>query len=160
MDVLQIDAGDPDMTIRQALADAMSASLEFDDAETATAVLRHGGSVLDYVIKMLFYLTARDAHVVHDRAYSNAPRNFSGLGKRKRAERLAQIELLYDRHIVGRAILDVEPSASLPADGSQHEVREHWRRPHFRMQPYGPSSSLRKLAFIGPTLVRPDRFGL
>lgn len=38
---------------------------------------------------MLLYLKARDAHIVHDRAYSNAPRSFNGLGKRRRAERLA-----------------------------------------------------------------------
>ncbi|WP_253606754.1 hypothetical protein [Burkholderia multivorans] len=57
---------------------------------------------------MLLYLNARDAQVVHDRAYSNAPRQFPRLGKRKRAERLAEIEQLYDRHVVGPAILDAE----------------------------------------------------
>ena len=107
---------------------------------------------------MLLYLKARDAHVVHDRSYSDAPRNFSGLGKRRRTQRLAEIEMLYDRHLVGPAILDIQPAAAVPAgDGSQREVRGHWRRPHFKMQPHGPNSSLRKLAFIGPTIVRPDR---
>ena len=51
-------------------------------------------SVLDEAIKMLLYLTVRDAHVVHDRAYSGASRDLSGLGKRRRSERSAEIEML------------------------------------------------------------------
>ncbi|MGG1946861.1 hypothetical protein AB1286_18930 [Trinickia sp. NRRL B-1857] len=117
-------------------------------------------SVLDYAIKMLLYLTVCDAQVVHDRAYSGASRDPSGLGKRRRAERLAEIELLYDRYIVGPAVLDVEAARSMSTDGENGEVLGHWRRAHFRMQPHGPQSSLRKLAFIGPTIMRPDRLGL
>ncbi|MFM0285647.1 hypothetical protein [Paraburkholderia megapolitana] len=162
LDLLQIPMGDPDATIRQVFDEAVDApdSPLPADAEEAARVQKHWIGVLDYVVKMLLYLSVRDAHVVHDRAYSDAPRNFGGLGKRKRAERLAQIELLYDRHIVGPAILDAESVTSLPVDGEQREVRGHWRRPHFRMQPHGPNSSLRRLAFIGPALVRPDRLGL
>jgi hypothetical protein len=117
-------------------------------------------SVLDYAIKMLPYLTVRDAHVVHDRAYSGAWRDLSGLGKRQRAERLSEIEMLYDRYIVGPAVLDVGAARSASANEENGEVRGHWRRAHFRMQPHGPQSSLRKLAFIGPTIVRSDRLGL
>ena len=109
---------------------------------------------------MLLYLTAREAHVVHGRAYTHAPREFGGLGKRKRAGRLAQIELLYDRHVVGPAILDGDPMDSSTTSEAHYKVRGHWRRPHFRMQPHGPNSSLRKLSFIGPTIVRQDRLGL
>lgn len=161
LDVLQIPMGNPDRTIRQVFDEAiepLDAPLPVD-AEEAARVRKHWSGALDYAIKMLLYLSVRDAHVVHDRAYSDAPRNFAGLGKRKRAERLAQIERLYDRHVVGPAILDAQSIASLPGEGEHREVRGHWRRPHFRMQPYGPHSSLRRLAFIGPTLVRPDRLG-
>ncbi|WP_240766605.1 hypothetical protein [Paraburkholderia flava] len=163
LDVLQIPMGNPDRTIKEIFDEAgQSPDSAFpSDPEAAAQVQKHWSGVLDYVVKMLLYLTVREAHVVHDRAYSDAPRNFSGLGKRKRAERLAQIEQLYDRHIVGPAILDAQMAApSHPDDEAHREVRGHWRRPHFRMQPYGPNGSLRKLAFIGPTLVRPDRLGL
>lgn len=157
MDVLQMSLTDPDKTIKRMFDDGD----QFESDATAAAKSReHWERVLDYVIKMLLYLTVRDAHIVHERAYTDAPRIFSGLGKRKRAERLAEIEHLYDRHIIGPAILDREAIASLPKDGDAHEVRGHWRRPHFRMQPHGTHSSLRKLVFIGPTLVRPDRLGL
>lgn len=56
--------------------------------------------------------------------------------------------------------LIAEAAEAVPEGGEQHEVRGHGRRPHFRMQPHGPQSSLRKVSFIGPTIVRPDRLGL
>lgn len=156
IDALELSVDDPEKTIRELIDD------EFRDPNPEDQDARQlWRNALDYAIKMLLYLKARDAQVTHDRAYSNAPRDFSGLGKRRRAERVAEIETLYDRHIVGPAILDAELVASLPGDGSsQREVRGHWRRPHFKMQPHGPNSSLRKLVFIGPTIVRPDRLGL
>ena len=155
VDALDLSLDDPGRTIRQLLDDAFSQPQPGDGE-----IRQHWRNALDYAIKMLLYLTAREAHVVHDRAYTHAPREFSGLGKRKRAERLAQIELLYDRHVVGPAILDRDSMNSSLTDDARHEVRGHWRRPHFRMQPHGPNSSLRKLAFIGPSIVRPDRLGL
>ncbi|AXW32891.1 hypothetical protein CJO88_05800 [Ralstonia solanacearum] len=158
--VLQLSLADPQRTIRSLLEEIVPQEGRIDTAPNAQNVREYWGQVLDYAIKMLLYLTVRDAQVVHDRAYTDAPRTFSGLGKRKRAERLAEIELLYDRHIVGPAILDAESIPSLSTDRTSREVRGHWRRPHFKMQPHGPNSSLRKLAFVGPTIVRPDRLGL
>ncbi|CAM2191104.1 protein of unknown function [Paraburkholderia kururiensis] len=63
---------------------------------------------------------------------------------------------------MGLAVLDRESAASAEAEFStpQYEKRGHWRRPHFRMQPYGPHSTLRKMVFIGPVVVRPGRLGL
>ncbi|MCK4125279.1 hypothetical protein HFK83_23275 [Ralstonia pseudosolanacearum] len=158
--VLQLSLADPQRTIRAFLEEIAQQEGEVGAASGVQSARKYWGQVLDYAIKMLLYLTVRDAQVVNDRAYTDAPRGFSGLGKRKRAERLAEIELLYDRHIVGPAILDVELSSGVSSDGTHREVRGHWRRPHFKMQPHGPHSSLRKLAFIGPTIVRPDRLGL
>ncbi|NKA33308.1 hypothetical protein GO300_01340 [Ralstonia solanacearum] len=158
--VLQLSLADPQRTIRSLLEEIVPQEGRIDAEPNAQNAREYWGQVLDYAIKMLLYLTVRDAQVVHDRAYTDAPRTFSGLGKRKRAERLAEIEHLYDRHIVGPAILDMELSSGLPSDRAHREVRGHWRRPHFKMQPHGPHSSLRKLAFIGPTIVRPDRLGL
>lgn len=158
--VLQLSLADPQRTPRSLLEEIVPQEGRIDAESNAQNAREYWIQVLDYAIKMLLYLTVRDAQVVHDRAYTDAPRAFSGLGKRKRAERLAEIEQLYDRHIVGPAILDMELSSAVPSDGTHREVRGHWRRPHFKMQPHGPHSSLRKLAFIGPTIVRPDRLGL
>ncbi|WP_244125816.1 hypothetical protein [Burkholderia gladioli] len=156
---LAIPLEDPQKTISQFLSDLDRRDTHQSQAEVERSI-QVWRRVLDYTIKMLLYLATGEAQVIHDRAYSDASRNLGGLGKRRRAERLAQIELLYDRHVVGPPVLDElrhEPSSGHDA---HREVRGHWRRPHFKMQPHGPQRSLRKLVFIGPTVVRPDRLGL
>ena len=113
---------------------------------------------LSYVAKLLLYLSLEGAQVVHERPYSTAPRSFPGLGQRKRNERLQQIEKLYDRYLVGPAVWNEAPEMR-PRTGSRETdgVRAHWRRGHFRMQPFGPAASQRKMIFVMPTLVRPGR---
>ncbi|MEQ5844269.1 hypothetical protein N0A02_32935 (plasmid) [Paraburkholderia acidicola] len=156
---LAIPLDDPQKTISQFLEESDEQGEHQQPAEIARSI-QIWRRVLDYTIKMLLYLASGEARVIHDRAYTNAPRNLSGLGRRKRTERLAQIELLYDRHVVGPAVLDTLPYERSLADDTNREVRGHWRRPHFRMQPHGPQASLRKLIFVGPTIVRADRLGL
>lgn len=149
---IAIPLDDPQKTIRQFLDDIGTdlTQKQQADADTIATTVQHWRRVLDYSIKMLLYLATGEAQVVQDRAYTTAPREFGGLGKRKRTERLAQIEMLYDRHVIGPAVLDAAPAPSSPSDGVHREVRGHWRRPHFKMQPHGPQRSLRKLVFIGP----------
>ncbi|HBP1857703.1 TPA: hypothetical protein L5W39_004812 [Pseudomonas aeruginosa] len=155
MDIIELSLANPERTIRELLDEAFQAKKsQFEH------VLQHWRDALDYAIKMLLYLAVRDAHVVHDRAYSDAPRNFAGLGRRKREQRLAEIEELYDRHIVGPALLDAMTDLSEPGTSGGREVSSHWRRPYFKMQHYGPGSSQRRLVFIGPTIVRADRLGV
>lgn len=114
--------------------------------------------VLDYVVKVLLYLRLDSALVRELRPYSSAARDFAGLGRKKREARLAEIEKLYDRYVVGPVQLN-----EFGADGRSNtlptgsELSAHWRRGHFRLQPYGPQASLRKVLFIAPTLVRADR---
>ncbi|MGH8778817.1 MAG: hypothetical protein ACREXZ_07090 [Paraburkholderia sp.] len=162
MDSITLPLDEPDRTIRELVDEVFKAppSAHRQSATDDVDEREWWRNALNYAIKMLLYLNARDAQVVDDRGYSNAQRHFNGLGKRRRAERLTEIEQLYDRHIVGPAILDMQAARSVPTDGEPHEVRGHYRRPHFRMQPYGPQASLRKLVFIGPTIVRADRLGL
>ncbi|MEM5435490.1 hypothetical protein [Paraburkholderia diazotrophica] len=111
---------------------------------------------LDYVIKMLLYLSLDSVRITHERPYTTAPRTFAGLGKRKRSQRLAAIEQLYDRYVIGPPALTGDLACRGTGSGD-HEVRAHWRRGHFRMQPYGPAATQRKLIFVMPTLVRADR---
>jgi len=118
---------------------------------------RFNRQVMDYVVKVLLYLNYEGAQIKELKPYSNAPRVFPGLGRRKRETKLAEIEQLYDRFVVGPERL---PLASDKAAGSEHsgfEVSTHWRCGHFRMQPHGPQASLRKLMFIAPTIVRADK---
>jgi hypothetical protein len=130
----------------------LSKSQDLDVEQECRIALRQ----LTYVAKLLLYMSLDAAAVRLDRAYTDADRSFSGLGRRKREQRQAQIELLYDRYVVGPAVL-ADGAASSAGDHAGTEVSAHWRRGHFRMQTHGPQSSLRKLMFIAPTLVRPDR---
>ncbi|WP_322047410.1 hypothetical protein [Paraburkholderia sp. J67] len=151
VEVVELPLDKPDRPIGTLLDKVCGSS------ETYREIRSYLRDSIDYAVKMLLYLKARDAQVAIERPYSDAPRSFSRLGQRRRAERLAEIELLYDRHVVGPAILDAEAASHGAIGASGHEVTGHWRRPHFRMQPYGVQSSLRKLVLIGPTIVRPDR---
>lgn len=166
--VVELPLGDPNRTIHDLLLDAHARQATVgDEFSVSTARVASNRQfwrqTLDYVIKMLLYLAVRDAHVVPHREYSEATRellDLKGLGKRRRAERLEAIEQLYDRYVVGPAMLDEELAQSAPSDAPFREVRSHWRRPHFKMQRHGPRGALRKLVFIGPTIVRADRLTL
>ncbi|WP_124313952.1 hypothetical protein [Pseudomonas chlororaphis] len=165
LSTLELPLADPGKTISQLLDEVLTGGRADTDGPLTSvgrsdAVHQHWRITLDYALKMLLYLSVRDAHVIPNRAYSDAPRNFAGLGKRKRAERMAEIEQLYDRYVIGPALLDEEVATSMPSEDISREVRSHWRRPYFKMQPYGPNATLRKLAFIGPTIVRADRLSL
>lgn len=105
---------------------------------------------------VLPYSSLEHTPVVHERPYRAAPREFSGLGKRNRQERLALIEALYDRSVVGPAVLP-ETLETAGTDGLGHAVRAHWPRGHFHIYAFGPGSTQRKLVFVVPPLVRADR---
>jgi hypothetical protein len=130
--------------------------MEDDSAEETKLRWR---KTLDYMVKMLLYLSLEQTQVIQERPYSIAPRIFVGLGKRKRAQRLEQIDQLYDRYIVGPATHNDEPHEN-GEHGDGRDVRTHWRRGHFRMQPHGPAASQRKLIFIMPTIVHANRLGI
>ena len=114
--------------------------------------------MLEYTAKVLLYMRLGATQVRAYTPYSTAPREFPGLGRRKREERLAQLEQLYDRYIVGPATwAETELGTAGNELTAGHELPPHWRRGHFRQQAHGPRGSLRKLMFIAPTIVRADR---
>jgi len=112
---------------------------------------------LSYVVRILLYLSLENVPVIHERPYSMAPRQLAGLGKRKRAQQLEAIGRLYDRYVLGPAVLPGAAGPSTGDDGAGHPLRTHWRRGHFRMQPHGPGAAQRKLIFVMPVPVRADR---
>jgi hypothetical protein len=115
--------------------------------------------VLSYAFKILFYLSSEQPQITQDNAYTNAPRKFSGLGKRRKSERLRDIDQLCDRYIVGPGIPPSlhERGAVHEGTGEGGEVSPHWRRGHFRLQRHGPGRSRTRVVFIMPIIVRADR---
>lgn len=154
---------DGDCSLEEGLAEAtkqpaMLNEREMVDDSVEETKLRWR-KTLEYMVKMLLYLSLEQTQVIQERPYSIAPRIFAGLGKRKRAQRLGQIDQLYDRYIVGPATHSDELHENR-GQGDGRDVRTHWRRGHFRMQPHGPAASQRKPIFIMPTIVHADRLGI
>jgi hypothetical protein len=117
----------------------------------AAGVWRHNQSVAQLCVKVFLYLRVAQAQQADDLSYTEAQAQLRRVGPKKGARLQRQIEKLYDRVVLGPTTLPVHPH------GTHGEVSPHWRRGHFRMQPYGPKSGLRKVLFIAPMLVRADR---
>ncbi|KAA1003565.1 hypothetical protein FVF58_36590 [Paraburkholderia panacisoli] len=154
---MRIQIDDESMTIRQAAGRYFRSpddELDDDDDDGPGFWTR----VLSYAFKVLFYLSSEQPRITQDNAYSNAPRNFSGLGKRKKNERLQEIEQLYDRYIVWPEVLPSlhQRGAAHTDTGEGGELSPHWRRGHFRVQRHGPGLSMRRVVFIMPIIVRAD----
>ena len=78
---------------------AAAAGFELDEElDKAAAEWR---LILDYVLKVMLYMRLENAAVRSLMPYSSAPKEFPGFGRRKREAKLAEVEQLYDRYIVG-----------------------------------------------------------
>lgn len=98
-------------------------------------------------------MALKQARVTEHRDHDAALRRAAGLGERKRAKLLQRSASLYDGIMVGPMSL---PS-SVPACASSGSVTPHWRRGHFRMQPFGVGNQQRKRIFVAPVLVHAEQ---
>ncbi|WP_426103089.1 hypothetical protein [Massilia sp. TSP1-1-2] len=108
----------------------------------------HLVSIAQSVAKVFFYMQQPGAHQVEERQYSATLAQLVQRGSRKAAKLSRKVMRLYDRVVIGPAGFVHPPHG---------ELSPHLRRGHFRLQPYGPESSLRKVIFLAPTWVRGDR---
>ncbi len=159
---LVLPVKDESRPLVQALSLAMEAAVMRQaeaglEGEDLAAVEQKWRQTLDYTVKVLLYLQTPDAPVQARRPHSAAPRDFGGLGRKKREAKLADIDRLYDRFVVGPASSSDWAGEHAGQLGAGGQLSPHWRRGHFRQQAHGPAQSLRKLMFIKPTLVRVDR---
>jgi hypothetical protein len=70
------------------------------------------------------------------------------------------VKRLYDRYVLGPDVMAPELQSACSADSRGHTGRTvvtHWRRGHFRSQTHGPQGSLRKIIFVLPTIIHPER---
>lgn len=112
--------------------------------------------MLGMVAKVFLYMGMKESRQVMETPQKDMQARLALLGNKKRSKLERQCERLYDRISVGPEFLPQE----LQGDGyGQHTVAPHWRRGHFKMQPYGPKSALRKMLFVMPTLIGKDRLG-
>jgi hypothetical protein len=96
-----------------------------------------------YVVKVFLYLGLKAARKEVRTEYSTALRQIAALGPKKQAKR--------QRCMAGK------PAFGTRNDAAAMQRSAHWRRGHFRQQPFGPFRADRKLIFVAPILVRADR---
>ena len=110
-------------------------------------------AVVSYVVKVFLYMGLKNARHVDHNDLDDALKRATGLGERKRAKLLKRTASLYNAITVGPESL---PSQATSCGGGA-SVAPHWRRGHFRMQPYGPGWQERKLIFVAPVLIHADQ---
>jgi hypothetical protein len=108
----------------------------------------HFASLVQLVAKIFFYMTQPEAPRIEERKYSAAQEQIKHRGVKKAGKLSRQMHRWYDRILLGPNELAVY---------GHGELSPHIRRGHFRLQPYGPRFSLRKVIFLAPTWVRPDK---
>lgn len=161
-DELVMPVKDEDATLTASLLAAANATRDNPgnvglQGENMDALVGNWKQILAYTVKVLLYLGLDDVSLREYQPYSTAPKEFAGLGRRKREARLAEIEQLYDRYIVGPASVAEWAGEDAGEVGTHGQLSAHWRRGHFRLQAHGPKATLRKVMFIMPTIVRADR---
>ncbi|MFC5548433.1 hypothetical protein [Massilia aerilata] len=117
------------------------------------AYRREVNAAVSYVVKVFLYMTLKQARVMEYPAYDAALRRAAGLGERKRAKLLQRAATLYNSIVVGPDTLPPSPTV----DGAGSGMAPHWRRGHFRMQPFGTGNQQRKHIFVAPALIHAEQ---
>lgn len=110
-------------------------------------------AAVSYVVRVFLYMALKQARVMPHCDYDEAVRRAAGLGERKRVKLLQRSASLYNGIVVGPESLPRGVSDSAAGDG----ITPHWRRGHFRMQPFGVGKQQRKLIFVAPVLVHAEQ---
>lgn len=115
-------------------------------------------SIVNLIINSLFYLSYEKNDVVK-RYVDVVPESMHKKLKKSQTQReikrnKSKIESLGFRkvHYCGDSIKKTTLEGH-----TEKEVSTHWRRGHWRSQPYGKNNKKRKLIWIKPTIVRPDK---
>ena len=126
---------------------------DLDQGEVVQRVALNFGLLMTYYGVKDLGPVDRNSHEKHLR---NARRRNGDKAARARRLLDAEINLIeFEQNVVVYDRQDMSRSDS-ESDGSSR--RTHWRRGHFRRQPYGPARSSRKLIFIKPILVNARHF--
>jgi hypothetical protein len=123
------------------------------EAADGSEIHRSMHAAISYVVRVFLYMALKQARVMPHHEYDEALRRAAGLGERKRAKLLQKAASLYNGIFVGPEALP--PGASEGVAGGS--VTPHWRRGHFRMQPFGIGNQQRKLIFVAPVVVHAEQ---
>jgi hypothetical protein len=138
-----------DITVGEWLAEILAGVKAADESE----IHRSMHAAVSYVVRLFLYMALKQARVTPHSEYDEALRRAAGLGERKRAKLLQRSASLYNGILVGPE--SWTPGASEGGTGAG--VAPHWRRGHFRMQPFGIGNQQRKLIFVAPALIHAEQ---
>lgn len=138
-----------DITVGEWLAEVLGNVNAADESE----IHRSMHAAVSYVVRVFLYMALKQARVTPHGEYDEALRRAAGLGERKRAKLLQRSASLYNGIFVGPEVLPPGASEGVAGGG----VAPHWRRGHFRMQPFGIGNQQRKLIFVAPVVVHAEQ---
>lgn len=155
-DSLFLPTGDPTRLIQDVMAEARANSQRMaamqDLRSSPEEFTPYAFSCLKLLVKVLLYIGLPEArkslHPEHTvfKKQVEAKKNPA-----KRAQAQKQLAYLKDYILVTAPAPRSAPG--LGTGGADSGMRRHWRRGHYRLQPHGPQSSLRKVIFMQPMLV-------
>lgn len=117
--------------------------------------IRYLSETLNHMAKVLLFINCkqyRDTAFNERKDLRKKINTLKGIGKIRKFE--DKLRKTYDRVVISPADnIIYETDAGMDHSKSVKGKRTHWRKGHFRMQPYGPGASKRKILFIEPTVV-------
>jgi hypothetical protein len=137
----------------QSLGNWLNGVLDNVTGQSIDAYYKPMHAAVSYVVKVFLYMALRQARTIVRGDYDEAQNRIAGLGVKKRARLVERMASLYNGILVGPDNLPPAPAAG--AGGSA--VAPHWRRGHFRMQPYGQGKLERKIIFVAPVLIHAEQ---
>jgi hypothetical protein len=116
----------------QCSGDWLNGVLDNFTGQSIDAYYKPMHAAVSHVVKVFLYMALRQARPIVPGDYDEAQKRIGGLGVKKRARLLQRMASLYNGFLVGPAHLP--PAAT--ASAGVNALAPHWRRGHFRMQPY------------------------
>ena len=125
------------------------------EIEDSAELMRHCASLL---INALFYLESIEHHLPEPTPGRDTPPDLVAMWMSKPLKRYKfQSKLRAEGYAVVRLVgAEIETPTQKDGGDAGHSVRVHWRRGHWRMQPYGPQRESRRRIWIKPILVGGD----
>lgn len=117
--------------------------------------IKYLSAALNHMAKVLLFINCKQ---YRDTAFNERKDILKKINSLKSQSKIRKLEgklrKSYDRIIIKPVDNVVYESGTEHKSSDGHlEKRAHWRKGHFRMQPYGEGSSKRKVIFIEPTVV-------
>lgn len=113
---------------------------------------------LKLIVNCICYLNSTDKDVEISSTDEHASKLLEQLGKTKKSQEISKLKLKLEKQSYSKIhFLGNNLKKNFLFEKSENELEPHWRRGHWRNQPFGKNLSDSKLIWIKPTIVRKDK---